>query len=167
MNADWAALLDLLLAPLPPGEALRVRRAWVGHRERRLREGDLNPYRPQDVRSAAADALLEALTEHAQDGEPDWRLVLWVDWKAWDEVEWQAGLMARTRGLPDAFHWERREGEGVEDALAAFAMWLRPLGHRYLSWERGEDAHFGFVVPEVEVATFVAAARRAGLDVPG
>lgn len=148
MNSDWAALLVLLLAPVSAEEGGRVRRAFVSALETLLEESGSPPYPPEHLRWARADALLVALTAHAEAGNtPTWWLVMQVDWKAVDEVEWQARLMCKTQGLPDLFLWNPNPGDGVAEALAAFAAWLELRGFGYRPWLRDEDAYAGFVVP--------------------
>ncbi|WP_064014182.1 DUF6630 family protein [Deinococcus puniceus] len=165
MNSEWAALLDLLLAPLPAEEGWQVRRGFVQALETLLLDSGSPPYDPKQLRWARADALMAALTAHAEDQDiPAWWLVMQVDWKAADEVEWQAQLMCRTHGLPGVFVWTPNPSDGVPEALAAFAAWLEPQGLLYRPWLRDEDAYAGFVVPHASAEAFEVAALRVGLD---
>lgn len=165
MNSDWAALLDLLLAPLSEEAGWQVRRTFVQALETLLQDSGSLPYTPDQLRWARADALMAALTDHAELRDtPAWWLVMQVDWKAVDEVEWQAQLMCRTHGLPGVFVWTPNPGDGVPEALAAFAAWLEPQGFRFRPWLRDEDAYAGFVVPHALAEAFEGAAQRAGLD---
>ncbi|MDB5044777.1 MAG: uncharacterized protein JWQ08_827 [Deinococcus sp.] len=164
MNSDWAALLDLLLAPLSEEDGWKVRRAFVQALETLLQDAGPPPFSPKHLRWARADALMTALTAPAEDGDIlAWWLVLQVDWKAADEVEWQAQLMCKTHGLPDVFVWTPTPG-GVPEALASFAAWLEPHGFCYRPWFRDEDAYAGFVVPHALAEAFEVAALRAVLD---
>lgn len=165
MNSEWAALLQLLLAPLSDQDGLQVRRAFVQALETRLQDLGSLPYSPSQLRGARADALMEALTAHAENQEvPAWWLLMQVDWKAADEVEWQARLMCQTHGLPISFSWSSVPSDGVPEALAAFAAWLEPHGFRYRPWLRGEDAYAGFIVPHSQAEALELAAQRARLD---
>ncbi|UQN06841.1 hypothetical protein [Deinococcus sp. QL22] len=162
MNSDWAALLDLLLMPLSADEGWAVRRAFVHALETLLDDIGSAPFSPEQLRWARADALMEALTAPAEtDGIPAWWLVMQVDWKAANEVQWQAQLMCKIHGLPDIFVWNPSPGDGVPEALAA---WLEPQGFRYCPWLRDEDAYAGFVVPHALAEAFELAAQRARLD---
>ncbi|MFB9995242.1 hypothetical protein ACFFLM_25165 [Deinococcus oregonensis] len=163
MNSDWAALLDLLLAPLSVEDGWGVRRAFVNALQILLEDLGSPPYSPSQLCWARADALLVALTAPAEAGHA-WWLVLQVDWKAADEVEWQAQLLCRTHGLPASFVWTPRPGDGVPEALATFAAWLEPHGFSYRPWLRDEDAYAGFVVPHALAEAFELAVGRAGLD---
>jgi hypothetical protein len=165
MNSEWAALLALLLAPLSEEDGWQVRWAFVQALETLLQDSGSPPYDHQHLRWARADALMVALTAHAEAGRiPAWWLVMQVDWKAADEVEWQARLMCKTHGLPDVFVWTPAPGDGVPEALAAFAAWLEPQGFCYRPWLRDEDADAGFVVPQALAEAFEVAALRVGLD---
>ncbi|WP_019008260.1 DUF6630 family protein [Deinococcus aquatilis] len=165
MNSDWAALLQLLLAPLSEQHGLQVRRAFVQALETRLQDLGSLPYSPDQLRWARADALMTALTAHAGDEDvPAWWLLMQVDWKAADEVEWQARSMCQTYGLPASFVWSSAPGNGVPEALDAFAAWLEPRGFCYRPWLRDEDAYAGFLVPHSQAEAFEEAAQRARLD---
>ncbi|THF70568.1 hypothetical protein E7T06_06455 [Deinococcus sp. Arct2-2] len=165
MNSDWAALLDLLLAPLSDEDGWQVRRAFVQALETLLLDSGSLPYAPEQLRWARADALMAALTAHAEDQAiPAWWLVLQVDWKAADEVEWQAQLIAKTQGLTKPYEWQANPGDGVPEGLAAFAAWLEPQGFCYRPWLRDEDAYAGFVVPHALAEAVEVVALRVGLD---
>lgn len=141
----WHDLIALLARPLDPADVRRVQARFDLELDRARQDG------AGTLSGAAPSALLEALVEEAPPPPADgWWLCMQVDWKAWDEVEWQARRLARTHGLPGDFKLGP-DVETVKVALAAFAAWLARFGATYQVWQLGEDAHYGFVLPEAAV----------------
>jgi len=87
-----------------------------------------------------------------------------VDWKASEEVAWQAREMAAAHGIAETFAWDGAGADvGVLDGLVAFDAWLRPHGRRFLFLALEDDACSGVVVPEATEERVLRGARALAL----
>ncbi|MBY8853410.1 hypothetical protein K7G98_36335, partial [Saccharothrix sp. MB29] len=113
-----------------------------------------------DSWDARAQALIGTM-QHRED--PDWWLVLAVDWKDGHEAVLQADALARTHGVVDAYEWKGDAPPRVHDVLADFADWAHDRGLRWTWWEQDADAYYGFLLRPERVAAFDRLAAAAGL----
>ncbi|CAH0446057.1 hypothetical protein LMG10661_02181 [Ralstonia syzygii subsp. syzygii] len=93
-------------------------------------------------------------------------LTIWVDWKASDEIEWQANRLLDTLGAAARWEWTRAPDEHtVPIGLLDFGDWLRPHGYHLLHVETGGDDYFAFPIQVTLLDAALAHAERAGLKV--
>lgn len=112
-----------------------------------------------------AGLLTWSIARNLGDGAP-WTLAIWVDWKAWDEIEWQTEKLLDTLGIRARWEWARAEAERtVAEGLLDFGAWLRPHGYELLHVDTGGDDYFAFPIRADLLQTGLAHAERAGLRV--
>ncbi len=112
-----------------------------------------------------ADLLVWAI---ARDPGEDvaWTLAIWVDWKASDEIEWQANALLDTLGIAARWEWTRAPSEHtVPIGLLDFGDWLRPHGYHLMHVETGGDDYFAFPIRAALLDEALAHAACAGLKV--
>ncbi len=112
-----------------------------------------------------ADLLVWAI---ARDPGEDaaWTLAIWVDWKASDEIEWQANALLDTLGIAARWEWTRDPSEHtVPIGLLDFGNWLRPHGYHLMHVETGGDDYFAFPIRAALLDEALAHAACAGLKV--
>ena len=120
------------------------------------------------------DSLHDALvTDLATDRiECAW-LLMQVDWKAAEEVEWQACDIAKTLGIDDIpFAWDSHAAEEAhlrdngplptEVGLQAFDRYLTERGHRYVTIDDESDTLMGVALPEEDVGMALELATASG-----
>tara|TARA_Y100000296_G_scaffold43455_2_gene49936 strand:+ start:5941 stop:6258 length:318 start_codon:yes stop_codon:yes gene_type:complete len=88
-----------------------------------------------------------------------------VDWKATEEVAWQANELLTAAGIAETWHMKSGTKAAVLHALAEFSTWVRPRGFRLLHLDLGDDAYYALLVREDQLEEIVQAAEDAGLDV--
>ncbi|OCS43718.1 DUF6630 family protein [Ralstonia pickettii] len=112
-----------------------------------------------------AGLLTWSLARNLGDGAP-WTLAISVDWKAWDEIEWQAEKLLDTLGIGARWEWARAEAERtVADGLLDFGAWLRPHGYELLHVDTGGDDYFAFPIRADLLQEARLYAERAGLKI--
>lgn len=76
-----------------------------------------------------------------------------VDWKAVDEIEWQANAIAGTHGLTDTFSLpDGFVSTGtVDEGIKLYDVWLQDRGYKYVSYDPGNDAYYGFICKREDV----------------
>lgn len=94
----------------------------------------------------------------------DERLMIRVDWKASDEIEWQVNEMLEARGIDDEWQWDA-DGRSVMDGLKVLSDWLRRHALSLVSVDFGQDSYFMLIVDDEIAARTVDAGRRTGVDV--
>lgn len=112
-----------------------------------------------------ADLLVWAI---ARDPGEDvaWTLAIWVDWKASDEIEWQANALLDTLGIAARWEWTRDPSEHtVPIGLLDFGNWLRPHGYHLMHVETGGDDYFAFPIRAALLDEALMHAASAGLKV--
>jgi hypothetical protein len=111
---------------------------------------------------SSTEALIEGLTG---DGGQDHgkRVLMQVDWKAADEVVWQAQEILAML-LPDE-RWSIDGPVDVQHGLDAFDAWLAERGHALVQLESEEDAYYAFVVPQRRMPLVLRQAAEVGLIV--
>lgn len=113
----------------------------------------------------AADLLVGAI---ARDPAADvaWMLAIGVDWKASDEIAWQANALLDTLGIAARWEWTRAPSEHtVPIGLLDFGDWLHPHGYHLLHVDTGGDEYFAFPLRTALLDEALAHAGRAGLKV--
>lgn len=125
---------------------------------RRLVKGVLSPLHPgQTVEDAIQNGILDDGQRTGQ-----W-LLLQVDWKAADEVEWQANELLLAAGIDDTWELDDEEEASVPQALLAFSSWVERHGMRLLHLDLGHDAYYALLMRQEKVDETLRAARDAGL----
>lgn len=83
------------------------------------------------------------------------------DWKAGDELEWQAALLARAHGLTEPWASPR---QGLEPDLGNLASWLHAQGLLLADFSSGDNV-IAFAVRPQQAARLRALLRKLGVDV--
>lgn len=151
-------LLNLILAPLDRRLADQVRQRFEVTRH--------------DPDTDDLHALQDALQDFPDETAPDWWLdparcrwwlCLHVDWKAYDEVEWQVQAIARTLHLDGLFSSREVLTLGLQfdhpevltttpsdtptmDVLGEASEWLHPQGYELLYLGTGGDEYLAVPV---------------------
>ena len=118
-----------------------------------------NPVGKDDV----GELFLEGLLEDGGQQSGKWML-MHIDWKASDEIDWQVNDMLSTRGIDDQWEWDS-DGKTVMQGLKALADWLPKHALSLLSIDFGHDAYYMLIVDDAVAAQAIELGRRAGLDV--
>ncbi|RQR54018.1 hypothetical protein DIE19_26255 [Burkholderia sp. Bp9126] len=113
----------------------------------------------------ASSILHWALTRHV--GEPetidpsDWCLCISVDWRASDEIEWQANRLLHTLGIVD--RWICPGGElTVPGGFLDFGAWLAQKGYALLHLDTGSDEYVAFAIRWDDLDAALRLATTAG-----
>ena len=118
-----------------------------------------NPVGKDDVGELFLEGLLE------DDGQQGGKwMLMQIDWKASDEIDWQVNDMLSTRGIDDQWQWDS-EGKTVMQGLKVLAGWLPKHALSLLSVDFGHDAYYMLIVDDAVAAQAIELGRRAGLDV--
>ncbi len=88
-----------------------------------------------------------------------------VDWKATEEVEWQANELLTVAGITETWHMESETKATVPHALVEFSSWVKPRGLRLLHLDLGDDAYYALLVSADHLEEIVQAAEEAGLKI--
>ena len=157
-------LLSVILTPLAPEVREAIGRRFAAAVEALDEENELY-------------ALCAALQDVPEAFPPGWWLdaahsrfwlCLKVDWKAFDEVEWQVQAIARSLGLAETFMGaaERRPGAQMPqmpEVLKEAADWLRARGHELLALDTGGDEYLAVPIRLDLLAAAVLAAERRSI----
>lgn len=101
-------------------------------------------------------------------GDGDIRVMIDVDWKACDEVEWQADMLLAARGIGPRWAWEMpedRHKRTVINALKSLERWLRPHGLAMLHIDSGGDDYQVFFIERDQADRAIALGVAAGLEI--
>ena len=154
------AFVAMLARGLEPGEAQRLCQAadaaWQQATQALAAEGSF----------AGVDAF-EVLQEimAGEDGQrPGQWLIVFVDWRASDEIGWQVAELVARRNVAAAWDGEA-EFDSVPHAFAALAPWLENHGLALLHIETDADAYCAAIVGAAEAAHARQLAKAAGLTV--
>ncbi|MFC5430685.1 hypothetical protein ACFPTO_18040 [Paraburkholderia denitrificans] len=91
----------------------------------------------------------------------DWCLCISVDWRASDEIEWQANRLLHTLGIAD--RWTCPGGDlTVPDALLSFGAWLAQKGYTLLHLDTGSDGYIAFAIRRDDLDEALSLATTAG-----
>jgi hypothetical protein len=97
---------------------------------------------------SSAAALIDGLVGDCGQRRGQW-LLLHVDWKAAEEVPWQADELAAALGV--AARWPGRDacagGTSVAALLYAFGAWLNEHGHALLHVDTEGDSYAALAMP--------------------
>lgn len=94
----------------------------------------------------------------------DHRLLIAVDWKASDEIDWQANDILALHGIDDEWEWDS-EGKTVMEGMAALSDWLKRHALALLSIDFGHDAYYMAIVTNDTTPQAIALGQSAGLNV--
>lgn len=92
-------------------------------------------------------------------------VLIQVDWKATEEVEWQATELLTVAGLTEIWHPKDGAKVPVPRALLEFSSWVKQRGFRLLHLDLGHDAYYALLVLPDKSEEIVRAADEAGLKV--
>lgn len=109
------------------------------------------------------DFFLEGLLEDAGQQNGKW-VLMHLDWRASDEIDWQVNDMLSTRGIADQWEWNYK-GKTVMQGLKVLADWLPKHALSLLSIDFGHDAYYMLIVDDTVAAQAIELGRRASLDV--
>jgi hypothetical protein len=105
-----------------------------------------------------ADDILAAFEGDQDDDdgqrEDSW-LVIQIDWKAYDEIQWQADLMLATRAVEQRWGWDMPEEmhqRSAMHALKSLARWLDARGLALLHIDSGGDDYHALIVAQDDAA---------------
>ena len=105
-------------------------------------------------------ALREALSaDESQEPTENLGFIL-CDWKATEEVQWQAELLCDIHRLTGT--WQAPAGT-MEVVLGSLDVWLSPRGLRLVHFSVG-DSVAAFAVPKAQTAEVVSLGRKLGLS---
>ena len=158
-------LLNIILTPLEAeraGLCQSVRRRFA---ETRL---DLD----HDELYALKEALQDCPDEYPpgwwlDPAQCEWWLCLHVDWKAWDEVEWQVQAIARTLELESGGFVSQVAVSPTAlmlDVLAEASAWVRLRGYELLYLDTKSDEYLAVPVRQAVLNAATDVARR--LNIP-
>ncbi|MHA6886736.1 DUF6630 family protein [Ralstonia pseudosolanacearum] len=112
------------------------------------------------------DDIADLLVGWDPEADVAWTLAIGVDWKASDEIAWQANALLDTLGIAARWEWTRDPSEHtVAIGLLDFGDWLRPHGYHLLHVDTGGDEYFAFPLRAALLDEALAHAGRAGLKV--
>ncbi|MBJ2156641.1 DUF6630 family protein [Variovorax sp. IB41] len=95
-------------------------------------------------------------------------LVIQVDWKAHEEIEWQVAEVATSFSIRERWNWTTPlETRTVPAGLCAVASWAAALGYELLHLDLGHDAYYALMVNGEDAEDAHQAAMAAGLSVLG
>ena len=142
---------------------MRVMTAHLDSREgRRLADAVAAGF---DTLEDAAEAFEEGVLGEEGQKHGQW-LVIQVDWKAHEEIEWQVAELASSFGIPERWNWTTPpETRTVPDGLCAVASWAASLGYELMHLDFGHDAYYALMVKREGAGEAYQAARVAGLNV--
>ena len=131
------------------------------HEGRRLADAVATGF---DALEDAAEAFEEGVLGEEGQKHGQW-LVIQVDWKAHEEIEWQVAELASSFGIPERWSWTTpAETRTVPDGLCAVAGWAAPLGYALMHLDLGHDAYYALMVKREDAQEAHQSARAAGLD---
>ena len=109
----------------------------------------------------ADSALREALLPEETDGVSKSLGFIACDWKAAEEVEWQANLLCQAHGISE--RWSAPPG-GLPRVLQSFDLWLSHHERRLLCFSDG-DTLVAFALREDQVASAIALGKKLKLAI--
>ena len=113
----------------------------------------------------AAEAFEDGVLGEAGQKHGQW-LVIQIDWKAHEEIEWQVAEVASSFGVPERWNWTTPpETRTVPVGLCAVASWAASLGYELVHLDLGHDAYYALMVKAEDAENAHRAAMVAGLNV--
>jgi hypothetical protein len=112
---------------------------------------------------ALTNFLCEGLLGEQGQEHGKW-LMIQVDWKASEEIDWQVNEMLETRGIDDRWEWDS-DGRTVMEGLEVLSDWLPRHALSLLSVDFGQDAYHMLIVDDAIAAQAIETGQRAGVDV--
>jgi len=109
-------------------------------------------------------ALTEGLLDPDKGQQLEHLVLLVIDWKGFDGVEYLAPHLTKACGIQEVYPYEQREGMTVVQVLAEFDDWLARFGKRYLHLNTGSDEYVGFIVHADRLGIMIAMATKAGIE---
>ena len=109
-------------------------------------------------------ALTEGLLDPDKGQQLEHLVLLVIDWKGFDGVEYLAPHLTQACGIQEVYPYEQREGMTVVQVLAEFDDWLARFGKRYLHLNTGSDEYVGFIVHADRLGIMIAMATKAGIE---
>jgi hypothetical protein len=110
------------------------------------------------------EALLEGLVDEHGQQHGKWLLIN-TDFRATDEIEWQANEVLQAHGVAESWHLDGTDEMTPLQALGAFSTWVRPYGMELLHLEAGDTDWCAFLVKASDARQVLQLAEKAGLKV--
>lgn len=120
----------------------------------------------QEVLTSDEEPLYALRFENYGDGGIP--VIIDVDWKAYDEIDWQADMLLAGRGIEERWQWEMpedRRQRTVINALKSLERWLQPHGLALLHIDSGGDDYQAFFVERDLAGKAIELGVAAGLAV--
>lgn len=134
----------------------------LGEQEsRRLTRVVLSNLQPGDT---ANEAITNGMLGEKGQRRGKWFLIQ-LDWKATEDLEWQANEVLMTAGIAESWQLQSASGKSVPMALLEFSSWVRHRGFQLLHLDLGHDAYYAFLVNDTKVEEVLRAAKEAALKV--
>lgn len=112
---------------------------------------------------SSIDALLSALVIEDGQQRGQWTLIA-VDWKAEDEIAWQANELMSTRGVAERWHHDSEANPiGVPAAFERLSDWLGDRAMALLHLDTEGDSYCALILRREELGQAKALAKSAGL----
>lgn len=93
-------------------------------------------------------------------------LSIYVDWKASNEIEWQANRILQALGISDEWlHIKNGDVQTAPSVLLNFDSWLKRHDYCLLHVDTGGDEFLAFSVKQSNVLIALSLAKDAGMDV--
>jgi len=112
----------------------------------------------------ACTALVDGLLDDPKGPNLEQLALLYVDWKGYDEFEYQAPYLVRASGVAQPYAYVHQGTLPMEEVLAGLDQWLARFGKRYVHLDSGGDEYVGFIVDTDQVPDRIELARRAGIN---
>lgn len=114
--------------------------------------------------STPSDALSDGLLGESGQKPGQW-LVIQMDWKAHEELEWQVEELLHTFKIQEKWHWPDKKNRTVATGLLDFSSWLATRGHSLLHLDLGHDAYYAFMVETGKIPEVLEVGHSAGLKI--
>lgn len=141
--------LTLITAQLGTEESQRLTKLVISH----LRCGD-----------TTSGAIESGILDDEGQRRGQW-VLLQVDWRDTEEVEWQANELLTVAGITETWHLQGGTNTTVPKVLLEFSSWVKPRGFRLLHLDLGSDAYYALLTSQEKSAEILQIAKEAGLKV--
>ena len=114
---------------------------------------------------SATEALSEGLTGEGGQRRGNWVAIV-IDWKAVEEVSWQANELLHVLNIPDEWSNPTPSGSGAAIThLHAFGVWLSARSHQLLHIDTEGDSYMAVALPDGSLQQAIELASSAGIKV--
>lgn len=110
------------------------------------------------------EALLDGLVDERGQQHGKW-LLIHLDFRATDELEWQANEVLQAHGIKELWHLSKTNEMSPPQALGEFSIWVQNYGLNLLHLQAGDTDWCAFVVQESDSFQVLQLAEKAGIKV--